>query len=206
MPIPDSIKRHKPTGLDHATDIRYIGRHYYVYEITSVWDEEKGRPQKKTVGCIGKITENDGFIPNKRFIDLYHTSRLGPTVKNYGAVEMFRVLGSDIRENLKRCFPDIYRQIEVISLLRLVYRSQGKDLKYDFERCWLSDVYPDIGTCRDSINSIMASVAQREDDRETFMRNFVIPGHSLIFDGTNIFCSCSDRIFSVCVLITNNKY
>lgn len=194
MSIPDTIKKHKPEGLNHAADIRFIGGHYYVYEITSVWDGKKGRPQKKTVGCIGKITENDGFIPNKRYIDNYHYSKLELTIKNYGAIEMFRILGSDIRENLKNCFPDIYRQIEIVALLRLVYRSQGKDLKYDYEHSYLSDIYPDIGTCRDSINSVMLSIAKREYDRETFMKRFIISGHTLVFDGTSIFSSCSDSI------------
>ena len=64
--IPDSIKKHRPTG----TEVRYLNRRYYVYKISSVYDKEKKRAKKVTGPCIGQITDESGVIPSKEKVDL----------------------------------------------------------------------------------------------------------------------------------------
>ena len=192
MPIPEEIKRMRPKGLFKATEVRPISGHYYVYEISSKWDEKKHRPQKTTGKCIGKILPEEGFIPNRNYVDTYHKAQLESHVRHYGAVEMFRQLGADIGEALKASFPDMYRQIEVYAILRLVFSSTGKSMKYDYEHSWLCDVYPDIGTCDSSVMKLLGRLSMRMDDMEDFMRRFCEDGHKLVFDGTSILCSTSD--------------
>ena len=192
MPIPEEIKRMRPKGLFKATEVRLISGHYYVYEISSKWDEKKHRPQKTTDKCIGKILPEEGFIPNRNYVDTYHKAQLESHVRHYGAVEMFRQLGADIGEALKASFPDMYRQIEVYAILRLVFSSTGKSMKYDYEHSWLCDVYPDIGTCDSSVMKLLGRLSMRMDDMEDFMRRFCEDGHKLVFDGTSILCSTSD--------------
>ena len=99
---------------------------------------------------------------------------------------MFRQLGSDIGETLRDSFSDIYRQIEVYALLRLVFSSTGKNMKYDYEHSWLCDVYPDIGACVSSVRRMLEKLSMRQDTMEGFCRD----GHKLLFDGTSIMC-CS---------------
>lgn len=192
MAVPEEIKKMRPTGLGKATEVRLIGGHYYVYEISSKWDEKKQRPQKTTGKCIGKIVPGEGFIANQYYIDAYHQPQHESHVRHYGAVEMFRQLGSDIGQCLKDSFPDIYRQVEVYALLRLVFSSTGKSMKYDYEHSWLCDVYPDIGACPSSVKRMLEKLSMRQDAMENFMRGFCQKGHKLIFDGTSIMCSTSD--------------
>jgi predicted transposase YbfD/YdcC len=45
------------------TELRLIRGKYYLYSHTSVWDPEKKRTKKVTLGYIGTITEQDGLIP-----------------------------------------------------------------------------------------------------------------------------------------------
>lgn len=104
---------------------------------------------------------------------------------------MFRQLGADIGEALKASFPDMYRQIEVYAILRLVFSSTGKSMKYDYEHSWLCDVYPDIRTCDSSVMKLLGRLSMRMDDMEDFMRRFCEDGHKLVFDGTSILCSTS---------------
>lgn len=170
MPIPEEIKRMRPKGLFKATEVRVISGHYYVYEISSKWDEKKHRPQKTTGKCIGKILPEEGFIPNRKYVDTYHKAQLESHVRHYGAVEMFRQLGADIGEALKASLPDIYRQIEVYAILRLVFSSTGKSMKYDYEHSWLCDVYPDIGTCDSSVMKLLGRMSMRMDDMEDFVK------------------------------------
>ena len=86
MSIPESIKSKRPTQFG-AVEIRSIGGHYYTYLVSSKWDAGKGRPQKVTGKSIGKITEEDGFIPNANGLRLMQEMRLtpdiAPVVKNY---------------------------------------------------------------------------------------------------------------------------
>ncbi len=192
MPVPKEVKDMRPKGLGKATEVRLLSGHYYVYEISSKWDEKKQRPQKTTGKCIGKIVPSEGFIPNKYYMATYHKPTSESHVKHYGAVEMFLQLGKEIKDALRVSFPDIYRQIEAYALLRLIFASTGKSMKYDYSQSWLSDVYPDIGTCDSSVKRLLETLSMREDAMEEFMRSFCKEGRALIFDGTSIMCSTSD--------------
>ena len=58
---PEWVMKHKTKG----TNISCINGRYYLYEVSSVWNKEKGRAQKVTNKYLGRITE-DGFIPSKK--------------------------------------------------------------------------------------------------------------------------------------------
>ena len=45
------------------TELRLIRGRYYLYNITSIWDPEKKRTKKVTLGSVGTITEEHGLIP-----------------------------------------------------------------------------------------------------------------------------------------------
>ncbi len=79
----------------------------------------EAQTKKVTGKCIGKITEKDGFIPNANHFRMYET--ISPIIRTYGVFEMFEQLGKDVSDRLKEAFPDIYREIKTVALLRLVY-------------------------------------------------------------------------------------
>ena len=62
-------KKHPQWALKYkrkGTELRFINGHYYLYEITSKWDPEKKRSKKITLGLLGKITKEDGFIESEK--------------------------------------------------------------------------------------------------------------------------------------------
>lgn len=192
MPIPTSIKAHKPDTAQYgATEIRCIKGHYYVYEISSAWDPQKKKARKVTGKCIGKITENDGFIPNANHFRMYAT--ISPVVRTYGVFEMFEQLGKDLSDRLREVFPDIYREIQTVALLRLVYGCTPKLMKRCFEDSYLVDLYPDIGTCDRTVRDLIHKLgADRESEMQQFMRLFVSDQATVMIDGTSIFTRNSD--------------
>lgn len=192
MAVPASIKAYKPDLSQYgATEIRCIKGHYYVYEISSKWDSEKKKPRKVTGKCIGKITENDGFIPNANHFRMY--SAISPIVKTYGVFEMFGQLGEEISCRLKDVFPDIYREIQTIALLRLVYGCTPKLMKRCFENSYLVDLYPDIGTCDRKVRDLVHMLGtDREAEMLRFMRMYVSSQSTVMIDGTSIFARNSD--------------
>ena len=192
MMIPDNIRVHKPdTDQYGATEIRCIKNHFYVYEISSKWDTQKNRPKKVTGKCIGKITEKDGFIPNANHFRTYET--ISPIVRTYGVFEMFEQLGKDISDKLKEAFPDIYREVKTVALLRLVYGCTPRLMKHCFEDSYLVDLYPDIGTCDKTVRRLVSMLgADRETQMGRFMKMFVSDQSTVLIDGTSIFTGNSD--------------
>ena len=72
---PDWVTKHKQKG----TNISCIRGRYYLYEVSSVWDKEKGRAKKITNKYLGRITEEEGFVPAKEKTDykqLYEKSQM----------------------------------------------------------------------------------------------------------------------------------
>ena len=52
MAYPEWVLKHKAKG----TQINCVNGHYYLYEVSSVWNKEKGRAQKITKAYLGTIT------------------------------------------------------------------------------------------------------------------------------------------------------
>lgn len=198
MSIPEVIKQKRPTQFG-AVEIRCIGGHYYTYLVSSKWDAVKKRPQKVTGKSIGKITEADGFIPNANGIRLMQSMRItpnvAPTVKNYGAYEMLQQLSPDLGEQLKKYFPNTFRQIRTISLLRLVDSiSSAKMIQPMFLDSYMSDICGDIAVSENSVRKFVSELGSRQDQLDAFMREQVMPGSTLLFDGTSIFMHCTDSL------------
>lgn len=192
MAIPDKIKVHKPDINRYgATEIRCIKNHFYVYEISSKWDAQKHRPKKVTGKCIGKITEKDGFIPNANHFRMYET--ISPVIRTYGVFEMFEQLGKGVSDRLKEVFPDIYREVKTVALLRLVYGCTPRLMKRCFEDSYLVDLYPDIGTCDKTVRNLVSMLGtDREAEMGRYMKMFVSDQSTVLIDGTSLFTRNSD--------------
>ena len=189
MSVPEAIKALKPTDYG-AVEIRFISGHFYVYEISSKWDPIKGKARKVTGKSIGKITLEDGFIPNT--YGMRKTMPLHPVVKNYGAYAILRQLSGSLESNLKENFPDIYREISVIAMLQLVTGCRGKRIKKEFEASYLNDIHPDLGCSSYTVKSLIGKLGSRTGDMTAFMRMYMKAGSRLMFDGTSIFTRAED--------------
>ena len=193
MAIPETIRRHKPEGFG-ALEIRCFGEDkYYVYKVSSVYDAAKGRPKKITGKSIGKITENDGFIPNAEGMRLLQKqNQTRPvTVRNYGAYAMLSALSPDLEERLKRHFPDIFREIKAYSLLRLVDRASPKTTGL----LLLSSCLPsDIAHGENAVRAFIRRLGSMDARLSAFLKDGIEPGRTLLFDGTTIFTRCSDSL------------
>ena len=200
MTIPESIRQHKPTGFG-AVEIRALGGNFYVYLISSKWNAAKKRPQKITGKSIGKITEADGFIANANGMRLMQELRLvpdtAPTVRNYGAYETLQQISPDLEAQLKKFFPDLFREIRTLALLRLVDSVSPKLVRSAFLASYMSDLCPDIASSDAAVRKLIASLGAMQNRIDMFMRDSILPGASLIFDGTSFFVRMSDSLGAV---------
>lgn len=92
----------------------------YVYESKNYWDKDKKQSRSKRV-CIGKLDDNGNLVPSKRLTEPPVSTVIkrgpAPSVSTrhsyYGATYLFDAIGEElgIVQDLKICFPDIYKQI-----------------------------------------------------------------------------------------------
>ena len=189
MSIPDSIKRFKPTDFG-AVEIRFIGGKYYVYKISSKWNPQTKKCRKVTGEIIGKITEESGFVPNLNGMKL--TTPLYPVVKQYGAYEILRQLSGDLEDRLKEHFPDIYRELSIMAMLRLITGCNGKTMGKEYERSQFNEIYPDLKYSYATIKTIIGKLTNRQGNMDAFMKSYISKCTSLLFDGTSIFTRAKD--------------
>src|SRR5659263_194720 len=76
MTHPDWALKHKIKG----TELRKIGKYYYLYKISHIWDKEKKQSKKITGEYLGKITEEGIFKKNDQLNNIENT-----TIKEFGA-------------------------------------------------------------------------------------------------------------------------
>ena len=186
MPVPDAIKNLKPADLGPC-EIRAIKGHYYVYSVTSKWDPEKGRSKKITGPCMGKITVQDGFVRSKKYKALPKTM----VVREYGVYVLLEQLNRDLYERLREYFPDIFREIFTIAMLRIVHRCTGSNLKKFYDSSILCTEHPELALSANSVSKFMSYLGDQRPMMVEFMRSYVSDETTLLFDGTNIFSSSS---------------
>lgn len=202
MSIPEAIRSQRPTQFG-ACEIRFLNNHYYVYQITSAYDRDTKRSRKKTGKCIGKITERDGFIANRYATELMERTGIMPQItgattyvsKTFGAYEMLSQLSPNLEGDLKKFFPDCYREIRTIALLRLVEGvSSTRVLESVFEQSYLSDLFPDLSMSEGTVQRFILRLGTMQERAESFMRQYITPDTTLLFDGTSIFLDCGDSL------------
>lgn len=193
MAIPNEIKRLKPTGYG-SCEIHAIqgGKYYYVYQTYSVYDAQKKGARKKTGKAIGKITLQDGFVPNR-----YGQSLIDPPkivrLTEYGIYELFAQLDNGgILSTLKRHFPSEYQKIYTVAMLRLSHHTTSANAKNFFERSIFQILYPRLTLGQRSYRKFMKDLGLQQNRMVSFMQEFVPEEATILFDGTNIFTSASD--------------
>jgi transposase len=103
MYLPEWIQKYK----ERRTEIKRIKNGFYKYEVDFVYNKEKKKTEKKTIRLLGKITEQDGFIPSKKD-ELRRKSEELPNVdiKTFGVYHTFSTLMADEITSLKNIFGD----------------------------------------------------------------------------------------------------
>ena len=134
---------------------------------------------------MGKIIAQEGFIRSKKYKALPKTLM----VREYGVYTMLEQLNHDLYERLCEYFPDIFREIFTISLLRIVHRCSGSTLKKFYDASILCTEHPELALSANSVTKFMSHLGEQRGAMVEFMRSYVSDETTLLFDGTNIFTS-----------------
>jgi transposase len=111
-------------------EVKKIGWNYYLYSSTTVWSKEEKR-RKKVSRYIGKITEQgvvEGLKTNLSVRSIYE----------YGNARCLIDIINDIILFLKQVFPDDYREIVAMGIVRMMHPTPLRLMKNRWEKLYLS--------------------------------------------------------------------
>ena len=178
MGYPEWVEKHRKAG----TNISCIRGKYYLYEVTSKWDPQKKRAQKKTGKYLGRITEKDGLIPPKEKKTLPDII----SVKEYGASKFLCEIGTDILEELRYRFPTEGEKIFALSVLRIIEKCPFKRANFLYERTYLSELFGTMSLSSASISRLLQDFGTKRVQHVGFMKEYLRGSGYILFDGTNI--------------------
>ena len=175
--IPDTIKRHKLPG----TEIRHKNGHYYVYRVEGYYDKEAKKPKSRSLGCIGQIYDDIGFVPNSK------CSKAAELVtKEYGATRLVIATSEELLGVLKDCFPSEFMRVYVLAVLKLLGNLAAKDIDVAYGRSAISEMFPELHLSRNTVSDFLCKLSLQRKEMLKFMRKYTdCEGGSIIFDGSS---------------------
>ena len=173
--VPESIRKHKPKG----TMVKRVKNNYYVYTFKSFTDEN-GKRKTKTIACIGKITEDLGFVPNNSFL-----LKANKTCYEYGQYAIAFAATENILNRLISFFnkEDAYK-IYFHALLQVVNKYTGvTKIEKDFEQSYLSMKYPSISMSYHIISNLLDDLGRKQTQVIAFEQSFIDEANEIAVDG-----------------------
>jgi len=146
-----------------GTAIHKIGGNFYLYEIGSIWDKELRRARKVTKGYLGKITPEglkEPFYKRNKVTD----------VKEYGASRFIMDGNEDVIIGLKECFRRWWKELFVISAMRMMYRCVLKNVSLQYEDSWISEGIKGARLDSHSIHELLEDVGRRREEIVRFLK------------------------------------
>ena len=175
---PEWVEKHRQKG----TNISCIDGKYYLYSVSSKWNKEKGRAQKKTTGYLGRITE-EGLIPKG-----IKAPKMKPvvTVKEYGATGAVVELGKDILQKLRDKFGVSGEIVFAIALSRLIEQCPFKRTENQYVNSYISEILPGLKLSPKDISLFLKDFGSKRAEMVEFMKGFIGDDANILFDGTAI--------------------
>ena len=168
------LEFHKPAN----TEIKHISGHWYLYERKNVYDPAIKRSRKKSGKCLGSITES-GFIPGKAARE-----RSLNDVVEVGAVNYFYQHTEELRNRLKKYFPNLWERIYTTTLIRTIYDTRFRRLRLHYEDSILSHLYPGISFSPPATSAFLKVLGRKRQAIRAFMKESVTQqDRFIIFDG-----------------------
>jgi len=100
------------------------GRHY-LYKVTSVYDPEKKRARKISGEYLGRVTPEEGLIEPRRRVRSIH---------EYANAKLLSTLLDEATLSLRECFPDDWRELAALSIVKTTRNAPIKYAKDAWEK------------------------------------------------------------------------
>ena len=170
--VPENIRKMKPRG----TMVKKIKGHYYVYGMKCIKDEKTGKWKTKILGIMGKITEKDGYIPNK----------YDPSFHEFGTYYLFESCAKEIRELFFQAFGknDDARRIWICGM---IYAVNGFRPICRISHIFLTSYYwinqSGIKLGETAVCNMLENLGRRDDEAKAFQELLTAITTEVAIDG-----------------------
>lgn len=181
---PDWVLKYRTKG----TAIHQIQGKYYLYEVSSLWNKEKKRTERKTGRSLGRITP-EGLQPRSKTGMGAQTvlQRLGSIcVKEYGLSYYISLNYTKQVTLLAKYFPNHWEILLYVAYCRLVFQSSIRQMPFHIGHSYLSEMYPVAELSEKKISLALRDVGRNREDVVHFMRQGMGEGEHILIDMTNI--------------------
>jgi transposase len=159
-------------------EVKKRGDRYYLYMSTSRWDREL-KKRRKLSRYIGRITK-EGVVETDR---TKHDAR---SIYEYGNSKLLASMVEGLVEPLKQAFPEDYREIIAMGIVKLLQPTPLKLIKSRWEKLHLStemDASLSPNTLSEKLRRIGADVV----GQKLFFQRLMTGNKVLVFDMSSIF-------------------
>lgn len=186
---PDWALKHKKQG----TELKLINGRYYLYGVKSVYDKTIGRSRKVSLGILGSITKEKGFIPSEKN-ELKKKSKMSYFAKQvmifeYGLAKwlMDELENSGVLNSLKEHFPNHWKFIVFMVYCRIGYQSPLKNIPFHLENSFILDILEWHEKVYDAkISDYLFELGQMSNSIHDFMRPKDKKRRTILIDATDI--------------------
>ena len=187
-PHPDWALKHRQAG----TELRRIKGHYYLYQVKSVYNKEKGRAQKITGPLLGKITETEGFIPSEKHALRERAKTASAPVnlahREYGLTRFLLSATTQMRATLERHFPDDALLLLALAYCRLGWQSPIKNMAFLLSQSALSDAFNLPSVSDKLISARLRTWGAMRENVVAYMKDCFSSNDIALIDATDILC------------------
>ena len=181
--LPEWVSKYKEKGKT----IKIKNSSYYLYESKCIYDNTRPNKHYTKDVYLGRITEDNGFIPAKKYSNIVKAENL--YTKVYGHYFLFKKIGDDLRERLIKHFGEkLGNQIFVIAVIRAIENTPYCQIEDVFEESYYSVEYKNMTMSKSTLSNLLKELSKYKTNMNNFMKEDVEKDDIIIFDGTNFLC------------------
>lgn len=170
MYLPPWMKKFK----EPRTEIKHIKGGYYKYQVSYKYNPLKKRTDKITGVLLGKITEEDGFIPSDKNTLRQETQTTAVDIKGYGLYYLFFDL---IREEFEKlCAFFSKSECELLfafAMFRWAYNTPIKRAPYYYLHDFCSEEFTDKKTTDKNVSNLLKTIGENRAKTVAWMKTLL---------------------------------
>ncbi len=170
MPLPNWILKFK----EPKTEIKQIKGGYYKYAIEYRYNAQKKRTDKITGPLLGKITEEEGFIPSDKNKLRTQLKNNHIDIKNFGLYHLFSTLMKDEMLSFQKYFhQEICEILFAFAMFRWAYNSPIKRVPYYYNHDFCSQVFNRMSVNEKTVSDTLKSVGEHRTAVVAWMKSLL---------------------------------
>ena len=155
------------------TEIRKIKNAYYKYAVEYKYNPEKKRTDKITKELLGKIMEQEGFVPSPKHVIKQKNVQIPVVdIKTYGVYNLFTSLLAQDCNSLLALFPGITGQtLLTIAMMRFAYQSPIKRMPFQHAHDYCSQSWATNGINDKTITAVLKHIGENRNILVDWMKS-----------------------------------